>query len=189
MIKNDRENIELLSNLELISENDSRLSMPSSFFDFDNPVFDPVDFANDIYSFMKKYDGLGISACQVGIPYRIMSIRIDGTGDVPPVLFNPKIVDICENNVIMKEGCLSYPLLFMNVKRPDKVRVRYQNCKGEVFTNTFIGMTARIFLHEYDHLEGITFLKKASSFEKNRALRKRMILKRKVKNESLGRSS
>ena len=81
----------------------------------------------------------------------------------------------------MKEGCLSFPLLFLNVKRPDSVRLRYQTETGETVTNQFIGMTARIALHEMDHMNGVVFTSRASQFEAQRALRKRMILKRKVK--------
>jgi peptide deformylase len=70
------------------------------------------------------------------------------------------------------------------VKRPDLVRIRYQNWEGVTDTNTFIGMSARVVLHEYDHLEGKVFTQQASSYETQRAKRKRMILQRKVKKAS-----
>ena len=104
------------------------------------------------------------------------------TGDeLSSVFFNPKIVNVSDKMISMKEGCLSFPLLFMNIKRPDSVRLRYQLADGTVHTNPFIGMTARIVLHEFDHMEGIVYTKRASKYESDRALRKRMILKRKVK--------
>jgi peptide deformylase len=87
----------------------------------------------------------------------------------------------------MKEGCLSFPLLYLSVKRPDKIRLRHQFYDGQTTTQQFIGMTARIVLHEYDHMEGKVFTQTASSFEKDRALRKRMILKRKVNRVSNGK--
>jgi peptide deformylase len=100
----------------------------------------------------------------------------------PPItLFNPRIVDVSEEEVLMKEGCLSFPLLYLNVKRPDRVRIRFQKEDGETVTETFIGMSARIALHEYDHMDGKVFTQKASKFESQRAIRKRMILQRKVK--------
>jgi peptide deformylase len=101
--------------------------------------------------------------------------------DKPFALFNPKIISESENLISMKEGCLSFPLLYMNVKRPDFVRLRYQNEKGETNTERFIGMTARVVLHEFDHMNGVLFLEKVSRMEKDRSLRKRAILKRKVK--------
>jgi peptide deformylase len=103
------------------------------------------------------------------------------------VIFNPRIVDHSDKLISMKEGCLSFPLLYLNVKRPDRIRIRYQYHDGETTTQQFIGMTARIVLHEYDHMEGKVFTQKASSFEKERALRKRMILKRKVSKVANGK--
>jgi peptide deformylase len=76
---------------------------------------------------------------------------------------------------------LSFPLLFLNVKRPDSIRVRYQTWENIIDTSTFIGMSARIALHEYDHLDGKLFTQVASSFEVEQSKRKRMILQRKVK--------
>jgi peptide deformylase len=96
-------------------------------------------------------------------------------------VLNPKIISESDTLISMKEGCLSFPLLYMNVKRPDFVRLRYQNERGDTTTERFIGMTARVVLHEYDHMNGIVFLEKASRMEKDRSLRKRAILKRKVK--------
>jgi peptide deformylase len=163
--------------LKLIPENSPMLLQPCQDFDFDNPPYDPKELAESLYTCMTKNDGLGISANQVGVPYRVFSMR----SEPPLTLFNPRIVDVSENEVSMKEGCLSYPLLYLNVKRPDRVRIRFQNESGETVTETFIGMTARVALHEYDHMEGKVFTQKASRYESERALRKRMILQRKVK--------
>lgn len=164
--------------MNFVAEDNPILRQPCVDFDFDNPPFDPKEFAESLYNKMAKHDGLGLSANQVGYPYRVFAMRND---EDPIVIFNPKIVDIAEKQVSMKEGCLSFPLLFLNVKRPDYVRMRHQVWEGETETNTFIGLTCRIALHEYDHLEGKVFTQVASAFEKERAMRKRMILKRKVK--------
>lgn len=163
--------------LKLIPENSPMLLEPCQEFDFDNPPHNPKELAESLYTCMTKNDGLGISANQVGVPYRVFAMR----SEPPLVLFNPRIVDVSENEVLMKEGCLSYPLLYLSVKRPDRVRIRFQKETGETVTETFIGMTARVALHEYDHMEGKVFTQKASKFESARALRKRMILQRKVK--------
>lgn len=164
--------------MNLVSEDSSILTAPCQNFDFDAPPFDPKEFAESLYDFMKSRDGLGLSANQVGYPYRIFAIRTD---DSPLIIFNPRIVDQSENIISMKEGCLSFPLLFLNVKRPDRIRIRFQHYDAKTQTSQFIGMTARIALHEYDHLGGELFTQKASAFETQRAVRKRMILKRKVK--------
>ena len=164
--------------MKLVSENSAVLHEPCQEFSFDTPPYEPKEFAESLYNTMAKHDGLGLSANQVGYPLRVMAMRND---EDPMVLFNPRIVDISQKEVSMKEGCLSYPLLYLNVKRPDYVRVRYTNWEGKTDTQTFIGTSCRIFLHEFDHLESKVFTAKASSFESQRALRKRQILQRKVK--------
>jgi peptide deformylase len=165
--------------LELVNENNSILTQMGDDFDFQNPLIDPKELAQKLHFQMIRNDGLGISACQIGIPLRVFALRIEA--NEPFVLFNPRIVNVSEKEISMKEGCLSFPLLFLSVKRPDAVRLRYQTETGETVTNQFIGMTARICLHEMDHMNGKVFTSRASSYESQRALRKRMILKRKVK--------
>jgi peptide deformylase len=170
--------------MKLLPEGSPMLLEPCVEFDFENPPFDPKEFAESLYETMKKYDGLGLSANQVGYPYRVFAVRTD---EKPLIIFNPRIVDQSDNFISMKEGCLSFPLLYLSVKRPDKIRLRHQFYDGQTTTQQFIGMTARIVLHEYDHMEGKVFTQTASSFEKDRALRKRMILKRKVNRVSNGK--
>ena len=167
--------------LKLIPEGSESLKKPSVDFDFTNDENKKIakDFAESLYNIMKRHDGLGISACQVGSNVRVFAMRDDN--NAPFVLFNPVVVNKSERVISMKEGCLSYPLLFLNVKRPDAVRIRYQDYNGETQTKQFIGMTARVALHELDHLDGICYTDVASKFETERALRKRMILKRKIK--------
>jgi peptide deformylase len=163
--------------LKLIPEDSPMLLEPCQEFDFENPPHDPKELAESLYNCMIKNDGLGLSANQVGLPYRVFTMR----SNPPLTLFNPRVVNASKNEILAKEGCLSYPLLYLNVKRPDQCRVRFQNENGETMTETFVGLIARVALHEYDHMEGKVFTQKASQFETQRAKRKRMILQRKVK--------
>lgn len=168
-----------MNELILVPETNDILKRSTVQFDFKSPDIDPRMLAVRLHECMIKNKGLGLSAPQVGLQYKVFAMRVSDTE--PFVLFNPKIVNTSDKIVSMKEGCLSYPLLYMNVKRPDSVRVRFQHWNGETETKQFIGMTARIVLHEMDHMDGITYLNRASSFELQRATRKRMLLKRKVK--------
>lgn len=168
-----------LQELHLIPEDSGILKQLQDDFDFSNPIYDPKELAFKLNDCMKKNNGLGLSACQVGIPFRVFVMNING--NEPLALFNPRVVSQSDNQISMKEGCLSYPLLYMNIKRPDAVRIRFQTYLGETKTQQFIGMSARVALHEMDHMKGITYLNRASSFELQRATRKRMILKRKIK--------
>ena len=165
-------------NLEFVPETSPILMQECKEFDFDNPPFDPKEFAQAMHDKMVSKDGLGLSANQVGQPYRVFVMRTD---EKPYAVFNPRVVGVSDKELTMKEGCLSFPLLYLNVKRPDSVRIRFQNEDGETRTEKFIGMTARIALHEFDHMLGKVYTQKASQYETQRAIRKRMILKRKVK--------
>ena len=69
----------------------------------------------------------------------------------------PKIVSLSEERESDLEGCLSFPELFMKVKRPTSCNVQYQTITGEVIERELTGLESRVFLHEYDHLLGITF--------------------------------
>ena len=138
-------------------------------FDFKNPFFDPVEFAKKLVEFMYENNGLGLAANQVGVPYRIFAMRGQPENFV---CFNPRIVGESSKKIVLEEGCLSYPRLVVKVKRPEFVRVRFQAPNGEMMTKTFTGMTARVFQHEYDHLDGIRFFDRANKFHKDQAMRK-----------------
>lgn len=105
--------------------------------------------------------GIGLSANQLGIDCRMFVMRTD------PIraFINPVITWQSDNMIMMKEGCLSFPGLFLNISRPDAVRIRYLEPDGKLKTDKFIGVSARVVLHEIDHLCGITFDKMAKPFE------------------------
>lgn len=117
---------------------------------------------------MYEWNGLGLAANQVGVPYRIFAMR----GQPNFVCFNPKIVQPSEQMVELEEGCLTYPGLVVKIKRPQHVRVRFTTPNGDTRTETFTGMSARVYQHEFDHIEGLTFYNKASRIHRDRALEK-----------------
>jgi peptide deformylase len=82
-----------------------------------------------------------------------------GTGDEYVAYFNPKLIST-EDEVHMEEGCLSVPYLMLNITRPKMITVEYQDYNGTNRNATFDGMTARCFLHELDHMNGIMYTDK-----------------------------
>jgi peptide deformylase len=126
---------------------------------------------------MNHFNGLGLAANQCGLPYRVFVLR----SQEPLACFNPRIVDTSEGISLMDEGCLSYPHLAIPIKRARSIKVRFQDFKGETHTEIFSGMTARCFQHELDHLDGIDYTKRASTFHLERALRKQKIIQRELK--------
>ncbi len=154
---------------QLISSYDKILKNPLEKFDFSNPPTDPIELVHDLAQTMLHYNGMGLAANQVGLPYRVFVIKSN------PIIacFNPIIVDETQTKKIyLEEGCLSYPGLFIKIKRPAKIKVRYTEPNGEVVTKVFSGITARVFLHELDHLNGINYTQKANRIHLEQARKK-----------------
>ena len=127
---------------------------------------------------MVYHHGLGLSANQIGMPVKVFAMRVDES-DNAIVCFNPKITKESDETIMMKEGCLSYPELYLNVKRPQFIEGTYQNADGDEINVHFEGLAARIFHHEMDHMKGNTFLDKVSGVFLQSARRKQKKLLRK----------
>ena len=154
---------------DLVPENDPILKEVMPEFDFDNPPVDPTVFASALVETCKSNKGYGLSANQCGFRHRVF---VMGSGDDYVAFFNPKIIS-SSGEVHMAEGCLSFPFLGLHITRPAMVNVEYQDFKGVVRTATFSGVSARCFLHEYDHLQGFTFLDKVKPLALQQSLKKR----------------
>lgn len=152
-------------------------------FNFDDPPTDPIKLAYDLVETMIGEGGIGLSANQVGHPFRVFAIASDPC----LVCFNPTIIDTSEEQVVLEEGCLSFPGIFVKVKRPKMIKVRFTQANGEVKTEKYTGMTARVFQHELDHLDGKTMLDRTSTLNRDRARKQMKKLSRK-KEPSLGNS-
>ena len=103
---------------------------------------------------MKLYSGLGLSANQCAIRERVFVI---GTDQFQMACINPKVIDVSEELVKDTEGCLSFPAFFLKFPRPKWVEVEFTNENGERKQVRLDGLTARCFLHELDHLNGVKF--------------------------------
>ena len=106
---------------------------------------------------MIHHNGVGISANQIGIWERAFAMVRDIENNEVIVCFNPRIVKSYSEEVEMEEGCLSYPELFLKVKRPDKIVVKYEDEDKKTHKLKLQGLASRVFQHEYDHMEGIDF--------------------------------
>ena len=106
---------------------------------------------------MIHHNGIGISANQIGIWERAFAMVRDLENNEVMVCFNPRIVKSYSEEVEMEEGCLSYPELFLNIKRPDKIVVKYEDEDKKTHKMKLQGLASRVFQHEYDHMEGIDF--------------------------------
>ena len=139
--------------MELLKENSPELSEISEEWDFEVDG-SPEELVKEMMKFMINNGGVGLAAPQVGISKRIF---IMGNFTKMVACINPKVVSLAEDRIADLEGCLSFPDLFMKDKRPVSCTVQYQNIAGEVIERELVGLESRVFLHEYDHLIGITF--------------------------------
>lgn len=146
----------------LVSDSDPILHRKLKPFDY-NGDMDAGWLADTLFNAMDLYKGVGLSASQIGIDARVFVLGY--RGGIKIEVFNPKVLDITGKEIMMYEGCLSYPGINISVKRPGSIFVSYQDRYGEYRQDMFSGMTARIFLHEYDHMEGITFKDRVSKFK------------------------
>ena len=152
-------------NLQL---NDDLLWDVCERFNFQDPPVDPEKFSMAMVSFMRAGHGVGLAANQVGYNFRMFVTE----GEPAFAVFNPVITFSSPNDILLEEGCLSYPNLLIKISRPASIRVRFQDPYGNWITKQFAGMSARIFQHENDHLEGVDFTDKVSKMKLQMAQKK-----------------
>ena len=106
---------------------------------------------------MFHHEGCGLSANQIGMDIRAFAMIRDIEYNDVIVCFNPRIISRSDDCVWCEEGCLSFPDQFINVNRPDKIIVKYEDEDGKDHKITLSGFASRVFQHEFDHLNGIDF--------------------------------
>lgn len=138
--------------LKLVKENEEILRKVTVPWDF-TVDGDPSDLVRRMSKVMIENNGIGLAGPQVGVDKRIF---VMGNADKLYACINPEILE-GEGQIMDKEGCLSFPDLWLNVKRQEKIKVRYFNALGEEVVTEFKGLIARVFQHERDHLDGVCF--------------------------------
>ena len=175
----------ILRKIDLLPEDHPVLHQEPLTWIFDPPQADPKLMYDIMLENMVYHHGLGLSANQIGMPVKVFAMRIDES-DNAIVCFNPEIEKESEKMVKMTEGCLSFPSLYLNKRRPKEISVKYQNADGDFIDAHFEGLAARVFHHEMDHMEGKTFLDGVSKILLKSARRKQKTLIRKAKKDGRG---
>ena len=155
----------------------ARLKTVSEEFDFESPQRDPLELSRLLVDRMDAARALGLSAIQIDVPLRVFCMATQPR----IVCFNPRIVDRSDEMIELDEGCLSVPNMTLVVKRPTVVRVQYTLPNGHTDMYTYGDMTARIFQHEMDHLDGVLFYERVSRFHRDRAFRKKAIASKRAR--------
>ncbi len=156
---------------DLVEEASKVLRNPTSEFDFENPPEDPKEIEKNLAEAMDRFGGIGLSANQLGLDYRVFVMKTADSGT--KAFFNPEITKLSKETDLLKEGCLSFPDIYLMIKRSKVIEFDYTDSDGERRTLQLDGIGARCVQHELDHLNGIIFLQRASRFKIERALKAR----------------
>ena len=163
---------------ELVLEDEPILNKRAIPFDFDNPQEDSKKLKEELFEAMVKYDGLGLSACQIGVDLKVFVMRFNGDAIV---CFNPRITHYSEETSYISEGCLTFPGLYFPVTRSYGINCTYATEEGKMVSASFVEISAKVFQHEYDHMLGKLYLEYASNYMIKNARRKQKLWERKRK--------
>lgn len=147
------------SELKILPANELNQGFASKF------NFGEVDasmLTNIMFDRMSEMGGAALSAPQVGLD---MCMFVMGIDHARVEVFNPTILSYSKEEALMNEGSLTFPGILVIVKRPIAVTVEYYNKNGDLQQNEFQGLTARIFQHAFDHLQGTTMKDKVSKLK------------------------
>ena len=178
-----------MKELKLIPPTDPRVQCAIAPFNNDmlkdEGFKDRKELSEAMFDTMKKYGGIGLSANQVGLPFNMFVV-----GDHPEIekglkmtCFNPMIISSSVEEETMKEGCLTFPFVFLNITRPRKVVVKYEDENGDLKEGSLDGMISRVFQHEYDHMLGKTFVDGVSKMKLDMAYKKAEKMMKKYKRQ------
>ncbi|XP_068643157.1 peptide deformylase 1B, chloroplastic/mitochondrial [Aristolochia californica] len=156
---------------DLVTSSDMQLESPLRIVEYPDPIlraknkrlatFDEnlKKLVDEMFDIMYKTDGIGLSAPQVGVNVQLLVFNPAGERGVGEelVLVNPKVYKFSQKTVLFDEGCLSFPGIYADVERPVSLKVDARDVTGARFTMSLSGLPARVFQHEFDHLQGILF--------------------------------
>ena len=132
------------------------------------------ELMDGMFALMHKYGGIGLSAIQIGLPFNMFV-----AGDHESIekglkiaAFNPVIIQTSSEDVLMKEGCLTFPFLFVSINRPRKCVMKYEDENRDLKEAHLDGMMSRVCQHEYDHQKGELMVQKVSKLKLDLAYRK-----------------
>jgi len=138
--------------------------------DLENPTFDPAELKKEMVDLMLSSNGIGLSANQVGLDAQVfvMGDSLENS----TICINPTVLQYTSETVLDVEGCLSFPNIFVKVKRPKEILAKWYNENLEEQVVKIEGYSAKCYLHEWDHLHGITFKDRVSKIKWDMATKK-----------------
>lgn len=160
--------------IKLVKSPNPILQEPLPAFDFNDPIINPYELEEAMINLMIEENGRGLAANQVGVRARVFVIRTENLPGVvtPFALFNPEVISADIEQVQDYEGCLSFPNLFLPVKRSKNLVAKFLDRDNKEFIISFQDIDARCFLHELDHLNGVCFTDGMSKLKLDLAIKR-----------------
>ena len=135
--------------------------------DLDNPSFDPKQIKEQMIDCMLTNSGIGLSANQIGLDAQVFVFG--DSKENSTICINPTILQYTKETTVDVEGCLSFPNIFVKIKRPKEILAEWYDENLEKQTVKIEGYSAKCVLHEWDHLQGVTFKDRVSKIKWNMA--------------------
>ena len=156
--------------MNLIYYPNSFLNKQVKAFDIETPPVDPKELKANMVEVMLNNNGIGLSANQVEFDGQVFVMG--DKADNATICINPQILQHTEETVQDMEGCLSFPGIYVNVTRPKEILAEWYDENLEKQTVKISGYSAKCFLHEWDHLQGVTFKDRVSKLKWDMANKK-----------------
>ena len=156
--------------MKLIKYPNEMLAREVKDVDLKNPGFDPVELKAEMVKFMIDNNGIGLAANQIGLDAKVfvMGDSVENS----TICINPTVLQYTEETQNDIEGCLSFPNVYVKIKRPTEILAEWYNENLEKQTVKIDGYSAKCYLHELDHLLGITMKDRTSTLKWNMASKK-----------------
>lgn len=138
--------------------------------DFENPGFDPKELKAQMIDTMLSHNGIGLAANQIGLDAKVFVFGDSKQNST--ICFNPTILQYTKDATVDVEGCLSFPNMFVKIKRPKEILARWYDENFEEQTVKIEGYSAKVYLHEFDHLVGVTIKDRVSKLKWDMAQRR-----------------
>jgi peptide deformylase len=156
--------------MNLVYHPDPFLDKQVKDVDLENPGFDPKELKQEMIDVMLSNHGIGLSANQVGLDAQVFVFGDSAKNST--ICINPTVLQYTEETVLDVEGCLSFPNMYVKVKRPKEILAKWYDENLQEQVVKIEGYSAKCYLHEWDHLQGITFKDRVSKMKWDMALKK-----------------
>ena len=152
----------IMATYTLLENNNLALTIPLSGCSED---LDRKELMDNLIETMKSFHGIGLSASQCGIMERVFVMYSDVRKGEIISCFNPQLISEGTEMVLMDEGCLTFPGLWLKIRRPDHIACSFEDENGDSQQVTMMGLECRIFQHEMDHMDGTNFTNRVSKLK------------------------